>query len=205
VVASAVPVVTGIGHEPDTSIADMVADLRASTPTAAAEAVAPSCEELVAVVGRERRALGRALQSRVRFAAQSVIRLAERPVLRDPHAVLGVASQAIDIAAMRLSRALPERIGRDSQRLAYARDRLVRSGPRLTERPAADVSKAAARLHDLSPLAILGRGYAVCYAGESKTIVKSTAGVAVGESLAVRVSDGFIAAAVTGKIGLEEQ
>jgi exodeoxyribonuclease VII large subunit len=205
VVASGVPVVTGIGHEPDTSIADMVADLRASTPTAAAEAVAPSCEELATVVSRERRALGRALQSRVRYAAQSVMRLAERPVLRDPHAVLGAAAQAIDLAATRLSRALPERLAKDQQRLDYARERLVRGGSRLTERTAAELSKAAARLHDLSPLAILGRGYAVCYSTDLTSVVKSTTDVAVGDGVSVRVNDGFIAAAVTGMNSLEEQ
>ena len=205
VAACPIPVVTGIGHEPDTSIADMVADLRASTPTAAAEAVAPSIDELAAVVMREWRALGRALEHHVRAAAHQVARLAERSVLRDPHAILGVAAQALDIAGLRLSRALPERLERDAERLAYARDRLRRMGPRLTERVATRVGTAAARLDDLSPLKILGRGYAVCYAADGRTVLKSVAPVRTNDTVRVRVSDGTIVANVVSTEESEER
>ena len=205
VAACPVPVVTGIGHEPDNSIADMVADLRASTPTAAAEACAPSIDELVTAVARERRALARALQNRVQAAAHRVARLAERPVLRDPHAVLGVAAQALDVAALRLSRALPQRLERDAQRLAYARDRLRRVGPGLAERRGAQVATAAARLDDLSPLKILGRGYAVCYAADGRTVLKSIVPVTERDSVRVRVGDGTIVATVISTQSLEER
>ena len=205
VAACPVPVVTGIGHEPDNSIADMVSDLRASTPTAAAEACAPSIEELVTAVGRERRSLARALQSRVQAAAHRVARLAERPVLRDPHAVLGAAAQALDVAALRLSRALPERLARDAQRLAYARDRLRRVGPGLTQRLATQMTNACARLDDLSPLKILGRGYAVCYVADDHSVLKSIATVRAEDRVLVRVSDGTIAANVTSTHELEER
>jgi exodeoxyribonuclease VII large subunit len=198
VVQCSVPVVTGIGHEPDNSIADMVADLRASTPTAAAEAVAPSLEELSAVIGRERRALARALQNRVQSAAARVARLAERPVLRDPHAVLAGR-------ALRLSRALPERLARDAQRLAYSRERLTRIGPRLVEHGDARMRMVAARLDDLSPLKILGRGYAVCYAADGATVIKEIGSVGVKDTVSVRVSDGHIGAIVTTTTGLKEE
>ena len=118
VAASAIPVVTGIGHEPDTTIADMVADVRASTPTAAAEASAPSSAALEALLARDRRALGRALQQRVATAAHRVTRIAERPSFCDARAVLGPAAQALDLAAMRLQRALPTRLERDEERVA---------------------------------------------------------------------------------------
>ena len=204
-VACPVPVVTGIGHEPDTSIADMVADLRASTPTAAAEAVSPSHEQLTAALVRERRALAAALQNRVKSAAHQVSRLAERPVLRDPHAVLGPVAQAIDLAGMRLARAIPQRLARDGQRVAYARDRLLRVGPTLVERATALRAMRKARLDDLSPLAILGRGYSICFAADGKTVVKSTAGMNPGDDVVVRVLDGKIAASVTHLIPLEER
>jgi len=205
VVACPVPVVTGIGHEPDTSIADMVSDLRASTPTAAAEAVAPSMDELDSALVRERRALGRALQSRVQAAAHRVTRLAERSVLRDPHAVLGAAAQAIDLAGMRLRRALPEQLDRDLQRIAYARDRLLRAGPRLVERPGDSIAMASARLEDLSPLAILARGYAAAFGQDGRTVIKSVAQVAPGDRVKVRVSDGHICATVIDTQALEEK
>jgi exodeoxyribonuclease VII large subunit len=205
IVACPVPVVTGIGHEPDNSIADMVSDVRASTPTAAAEAVAPSLEELSTAVTRERRALARALQNRVQSAALRVARLAERPVLRDPHAVLGAAEQALDLRALKLSRALPERLSRDAQVLTYARDRLVRVGPRLRERFGTSVATVAGRLDDLSPFAILARGYAVCYAADGHTVIKRTDEAQANDAVSVRVADGFIHANVTSTRTLEEE
>ena len=205
VVASRVPVVTGIGHEPDNSIADMVADVRASTPTAAAEAAAPSCDEVATALSRQQRALGRALSSRVRSATHRVALLAQRDVLRDPRSILGAAAQAVDLAAARLERALPARLGRDLQLLAVSQDRMRRIGDRSLERLRSTIAMAAARLGDLSPLSILGRGYAVCFAEDGTRIVKSTADVSVNDALRVRVSDGAIRALVTGVRTLEEK
>ena len=205
VAASPVPVVTGIGHEPDTSIADMVSDLRASTPTAAAEAVAPALSELRSALVRERRALARALQTRVQSAAHRVALLAERPVLCDPHAVLGPVEQALDLAEMRLRRAIPERLARDATRVERARERLALVGPRLVERPRTVIEGRAARLNDLSPMAILGRGYAIVFAADGHTVVGSIAGVSAGDEVKVRVSDGQIAANVAATEGLEDR
>jgi exodeoxyribonuclease VII large subunit len=204
----------------------MVADLRASTPTAAAEAVAPSLDELQSVIGRERRALARALQNRVHSATLRVARLAERPVLRDPPAVLGAAEQALDARALRLARVLPERLARHAERLAImrkrvgrglprltasfaghagaVRGRLLRAGGRLLARPADEMALRAARLDALSPLAILRRGYSVTYAADGRTIVSSVAAVGVGEAVRIRVRDGHIGAEVTSTASLSE-
>lgn len=192
VVACPVPVVTGIGHEPDTSLADMVADLRASTPTAAAEAAAPSLTELDGALRRERRALGHALLRRVQAAAHRVARLAERPAFRDPNVVLGPAAQALDIAAGALSRAIPLRLERDAARVQVLQDRLLRLGLRVLERPEKAVALGAARLHDLSPLAILSRGYAVCFAADGSTVVRKAADVTPGDRVSVRLGEGSI-------------
>jgi len=192
VAAMPVPVVTGVGHEPDTCIADMVADLRASTPTAAAEAVAPSIDELGNVLDRERRLLGRALAHTVQDAAHRVLRLAERPVLCDPSAVLGPAAQALDSAALALTGALPRRIQQEQERLERAREALMRVGKGVLVPAESAMGMSAARLHDLSPLAILSRGYAVCFAADGRTIVKTTQQVAPGDDVGVRVSGGLI-------------
>ena len=204
IVRCPVPVVTGIGHEPDTSIADMVADLRASTPTAAAEAVSPSHDQLVLTLEREQRALATALRSRLATAAQQLARLAGRPVLRDPHAVLGPIAQAIDLAGMRLARALPERLARDTQATEYARGRLLRVGPALLQRVSAAVAVGAARLDDLSPLAILRRGYAVCFTEDEAAVVTSVHDIKPGEGLVVRMRDGRVGASVKTLMPLED-
>lgn len=205
VATSPVPVVTGIGHEPDTSIADMVADLRASTPTAAAESVAPSCDEVAAVLGLKRRALGRALQHRVASAAHRVTRVAERPAFCDPDALLAAAGQALDLSRMRLVRAIPQRLERDAQRMGRAADRLGSAGPRLLERHERAVGLQAARLQDLSPLAILARGYAACFAEDGRTVVRSVGQVSVGDSVTVRVDDGTIGCTVGSTTRSREQ
>jgi len=227
VVACPVPVVTGIGHEPDTSIADMVSDLRASTPTAAAEAVAPSTEELDASLAREQRLLARALSHRVQALSHRVARVAERPAFRDPTALFASVAQTLDVARVRLDGAIPRRLERDHARVARARERLSAVGLRPVERQEAAVQRlyerfmetgtrtmddsasavalAAARLHDLSPLAILGRGFAVCYESDRATVVRSVGQVASGDDVVVRVGDGEVECTVTSTTAKEQR
>jgi exodeoxyribonuclease VII large subunit len=187
-----VPVVTGIGHEPDTSIADMVADIRASTPTAAAEAASPSCDELAGVLARDGRALGRALAHRLQATVHRVVRLAERPVFSDSSLLLGTAAQTLDSLGLALEQALPRRIERDEARLSRSRERLLGVGSRLLDRPRSHMAVAAARLEDLSPLAILTRGYSVCYAEDGRRVVRRVEDVSLGDRVRVRIEDGSL-------------
>lgn len=217
VVACPVPVVTGIGHEPDTSIADMVSDLRASTPTAAAEAVAPHVSEIADRLQSQRRLLGRALSHVVAAAVHRLRLIERRPVFCDPAVLVASRMQALDVLADALSRALPARLEREGHmvdraalalgrlgphvidihdlRLARAGERVLEAGSDLLEAAAQDLSSAAARLHDLSPLGILARGYAVCYE-ESGAIARSAAGVAPGARVRVRLAEGQLGCVV---------
>lgn len=213
-----VPVVTGIGHEPDTTIADMVADLRASTPTAAAESATPAMDEVCARLVALGHALGRALLHASQGTAHRVALLAHSRVFADPRTLLAQPSQRLDLAADSLARALPARLSVDHARLRaatvaltslaprlVARDRgrldlasagLRRSGSLLLERSRGTIATFAARLEDLSPLGILGRGYAVCYAEDGRTVVRSVGDLIVGQRVRVRVNDGAAACKV---------
>ncbi len=193
---SPIPVVTGIGHEPDTSIADMVSDLRASTPTAAAEAVSPSIDEMHSEVESLGRHLGKALSHRLEGAQHDVRRLAERPAFSDPRVIIGSLSQRLDLVSIALNGALPGRLERDEQRLQFARESMQRTGSHLLDRPREKFAVSAARLHDLSPLAILGRGYAVCFASDGRTVIKQAAELSAGDRVHVRVAHGHIGAVV---------
>jgi exodeoxyribonuclease VII large subunit len=217
IAACPVPVVTGIGHEPDTSIADMVADLRASTPTAAAEAAAPDRADLERRLGSQRRLLGGALERIVRERAHHLGLLAHRPVFRDHACLLAQRMQALDLVAGSLDRVLPERIARQSEAVARAADALRRVGPRLLEPAAARLARAhertlslggslllpaeralasgAERLEDLSPLAILRRGYAVCYE-EDGGVVRAAEEVRPGDRVRVRLGRGELGCTV---------
>lgn len=212
-----VPVVTGIGHEPDTSIADMVADLRASTPTAAAEAVSPSCESLEGLFTARARSLATCAERSVERAAAEVRRCATRPLFCDAHLLFATEAQTLDLAAERLVRAIPANIERDARLVDRQRERLVRVLPAAVERERAGVARgcerlsacggalvprfsqevavAAARLHDLSPLAILGRGYAIARTPEG-TVVKSVTAAPPGSAVDVAVADGVLACRV---------
>lgn len=196
VAACPVPVVTGIGHEPDTSIADMVADLRASTPTAAAEAVAPSCDEVTGRLEALQRLLGRGLLHAARDAERRVAVLRSHAVFRDPKALTAIAAQRLDAAAAGLPRALPERLRRDRERLAAAESRMAAAADRSLERATDAAARFAARLSDLSPLGILSRGYAVCYAEDGRRVVRSAAELAAGDRLKVRLHEGAAACLV---------
>ncbi|MCL1798548.1 MAG: exodeoxyribonuclease VII large subunit [Eggerthellaceae bacterium] len=210
VAACAVPVVTGIGHEPDTSIADMVADLRASTPTAAAEAVSPAPELLPALLAGAAGQLTAALSQKLERCALLLDRVATRPVISDANTLFATEAQMLDLAEERLFRAIPHNIERDRNLLARSRDRLGAQGGTLLSRFESSLSLGAARLHDLSPLIVLGRGYAVARDAKGR-VLKSVAPLQVGAGVGVELSDGRLACRVeriehieSSLIGLEE-
>jgi exodeoxyribonuclease VII large subunit len=190
VVACPVPVVTGIGHEPDTSLADMVADLRASTPTAAAEAVAPARDEVLARLASAQRLLGRALLHTVRRDGRRVAVARAHAVFRDPAALTAASAQRLDSAAAALARALPGVLARDRSRVVAASDRIGPAQRRILERATVSFRHAAERLEDLSPLGILARGYAVCYEADGTRVVRSASRLSPGDEVVVRLHEG---------------
>ncbi|MCL5888242.1 MAG: exodeoxyribonuclease VII large subunit [Actinobacteria bacterium] len=190
VATSPVPIVTGIGHEPDTSIADMVADVSASTPTAAAEAVSPSTEEISRLMLKKTRMLSRALTHGVDRAGHRVQMLKQRTPFRDPMSLLAHHLLKADSLQASLAQALPR--GLEAKEAAFLRvqDRLLHVGAFVTMIPASRLESAVARLHDLSPLATLGRGYSVCTSSATGRLIRSVEDVDSGQEVLVRVTDG---------------
>lgn len=131
IAASTIPVVTGIGHEPDNSIADMVADLRCSTPTAAAEKVSLSIDELQSKVCNATQALDNAYSQRINALRHRIGRLEDRPLWRDPAVLIGNHAQAIDLMQERLSHALPASLQKDRTQLQLLEQRFGQSMPQL--------------------------------------------------------------------------
>jgi exodeoxyribonuclease VII large subunit len=174
VFASRLPVISAVGHETDYSLCDFVADVRAATPSAAAELVVPDAKEL----GRYLEDLaGRMGASALaRFAAQHrrLALLAAHPLLQRPTAFVEARGQRLDEAAGALADA-----GR--RRLTETRRRLER---------------AAVGLAALSPLSVLGRGYAIVREAAGGRVVRSVTEVASADALRVTVVDGDIAVVV---------
>jgi exodeoxyribonuclease VII large subunit len=167
-----VPVVSAVGHEQDTPLCDLVADVRASTPTAAGKLVVPEVTELCDRLDRARQALGRSVRGSLERDRQRLARSAER--LRTGPRIA---------------------VQRDGMRLERTRDRLRQAPTLVVERKRAALEKAAATLAALSPLRTLGRGYAIVRT-ESGTVVTSTGDVSTGARVDVTVADGGFGARV---------
>jgi len=212
IVASRLPVVSAVGHETDFTIADFAADLRAPTPSAAAELVTAAqfkiAEVLAALSHRLERAAGyQLLQARHRFAAVEISRAESRisSLLHRLAQRLDEASLSLDAAMTAQIRSRRDRVAalaeavlhRDPRpRLAHAcehladfRARIERSIERLIESSGAKLTALDARLHALSPLAVLDRGYALVLSSEG-TLVRSASQLASGDRVTTRLADG---------------
>jgi len=209
---SSLPVVSAVGHETDFTIADFAADLRAPTPSAAAELITEAqhkiAEHLAAQSHRlERAARFQLLQARRRLTHLPISRVESRVTT-----LLHRLEQRLDDAAERMDAAILNRLRRNQnriaelaagvlhhdprQRLAHARQhladfraRLDRSLERLIESSAARLGALDARLHSLSPLAVLDRGYALVLSSDG-ALIRSTAQIGTGDQLTTRLADG---------------
>ena len=195
IAACPVPVVTGIGHEVDTAIADMVSDFRASTPTAAAEAVSPSRESLDVLLQSQADALATGVRRMIAAQKAFVERASDRPAFRDPAFLFASEAQALDASMERLNRAVPAVLEKNAISIAASRQRLVSVGPHITEKPQAELSRGAARLEDLSPIKTLARGYSVTR-DESGKIISSIEQTKIGQRVIVSLVDGRLDCAV---------
>ena len=213
IAACPVPVISAVGHEVDFTIADFVADVRAATPSNAAEIVVDRAENFQTRIGRAdqrlRQALSRAMERGHQTAGRLALRLRQWPVR------VALRDRDVDKLGMRLSasiRASTHRQGdrfdalrrrlerRDARQiLAALLGRVGRADDRLRHRIGTKQVQADARLRQLgsqldalSPLAVLGRGYAVCWNEARTSIIRSRHAVQPGEAVRVTLADGDI-------------
>lgn len=198
IAAMSIPLVTGIGHEPDNTIADMVADHRASTPTAAAEYVVPDIQELKGKLDSYALALPRALQAKLDRQDLMYGYLRNRPIFLDDTQVIAPFSLMLEGAAQRLQQQLPNKLERDCVFLETMRRRLQVLGSNLMRDAESAKALFATRLDALSPLGILGRGYSIAY-DQDGHVVDSLVKVDLGQQLTIRLVDGTVDCCVTDK------
>lgn len=196
VAASPIPVVTGIGHEPDNSICDMVSDRRCSTPTAAAEAIALSTEELSNKLANAQDALRRSVENYMQAQRAQLDRLLDRPLWHDAHYLTGSYFQTLDAMEERLLRAIPDALRADAHALELLKGKLLNLGPHLCDGFGRDIALCAAKLDALSPLKTLSRGYSITYAADGHSVVDSVQHVNDGDHIQVQVQDGRLACTV---------
>ena len=162
-----IPVISAVGHEPDVTIADFVADLRAATPSNAAELAVPDRREVRAALEADGDRLAAAVRGRLDRERRALDRLASSRAMTEP------ASYFKDKRLL----------------LDYQSGRLVRAMERLTGGRRERLSSLAAALDAMSPLKVLGRGYAIARRADGK-VISSVRDTAPGEEFRLRVSDG---------------
>jgi exodeoxyribonuclease VII large subunit len=219
IAASPVPVISAVGHEVDVTIADFVADLRAPTPSAAAEMVVAAkdefCHRIDRLSGRlraaarsdlqRRRNLVHTLSSRRGLAAfPARLGLRGRLAAELTHHLRGAARAVIARHARRYrglrqrleARDLARRLASIHSRLTAAEGRLTTAARRAQHRSDARFRALAGRLENLSPLAVLGRGYAVCWNDDKTAIIRSAGSVNTGERVRVTLAHGELSCSV---------
>ena len=172
---SRIPVISAVGHEPDVTISDFVADLRAATPSNAAELAVPDQDALRQSLDEMQLSMAAAMQAKIDRAGERLDSIRNRPVLISPLASLDGKKQNLQLLCNRLTAA-------QNGCVAAQRQRFV---------------ALVGKLDAMSPMKVLTRGYAMV-AKEDGTIVRKVKDVRPREPIAVRVSDGTIVATVIG-------
>jgi len=221
VAASEIPVISAVGHETDFTIVDFVADLRAPTPSAAAELVIRSRQEVEDQAAALHERLARAMRYRLLIGRQTLTELAQHgafarmmEVIRQRQQKLDDLTHRMELAERQLLEQMRRRWETISSAVRHYDLRLVLSGMRkeLESGTAALVSimrnvllqhrvrseRLETALGSLSPLAILERGYALVFDSEGK-LLKNVRGITVGEEISARLAHGELRAAVTKK------
>jgi len=208
-----VPVISAVGHETDTTIADFVADVRAPTPSAAAELVVSRKDEFWGRIDRLRDQVRAAARGRVQTLGRRVHVVCGRPAFAGfagrlamrgrhtaelTHALARLGRETIAVRARRvqhIERQLAtydagRRLGGIRARLVSADGRLTAAARRRHDRSLANLEQAAGRLDSLSPLAVLGRGYAVAWDAGKTRALRDAASVTPGDQISVTLAHG---------------
>ena len=173
---SAIPVIAAVGHEPDVTIADFAADLRASTPSNGAERAVPDQGELRDVLAHWEARLQRAMDRTLQKGRDRLERAKASPFLQSPLRTIQEKRMLLDY---------------QQQRLVHGMERNLQTGREQTAR-------LAASLEALSPFRVLSRGYSIAQK-EDGTVLSSIQQVSVGEDLSLRLADGQVTCTATGK------
>lgn len=217
IAACPIPTVSAVGHEVDVTIADFVADLRAPTPSAAAEKISPDQQDWLRRLTEQQGRLGQSARRLLQRLHNQLGHLSAR--LRDPRRELLEKAQRMDELELRLNKAIRNRLDQQKQKTDYLLQRMSAQSPRRTLKTASEQTQQleerltlAARhllrqkderlqhiaqtLHVVSPLATLGRGYAIVK-DDNDRIVRKAGDLETGSQITARLGHGSVSARVT--------
>jgi exodeoxyribonuclease VII large subunit len=197
IAACRVPVVSAVGHEVDVTIADLVADVRAATPSNAAELVVPERRVLLGELENKVRGMERAFDGRLDRARARLEKLARRLARQDARVRLGRDRGRLAALTLRLRRAdARAQLAKTRQRVEALDGRLTRAAEALVERRRKKLAQADTQLRALSPLRVLERGYAIALSEETGRALVHAGDVAPGALVRVRLARGSLDARV---------
>lgn len=170
VAASRIPVVSAVGHEIDVTLCDLVADVRALTPSEAAERIAPNRDEILETLQTSKVRLASIVTGKLKELESRLTGLVRRPVIEQPERMLDVLVQRLDESDHRLGEAIDRRI----------------------EKREFEFDKLASRLETISPLKTLARGYCLTMDSKDGSIISRISQVRIGQRIETQLSDGRI-------------
>lgn len=174
---SSIPIVSAVGHEVDVTLADLVADCRAATPSEAAERATPDRLELLKWLRARQQRLGDLLMTKYQTHRQRLLTLGKRRIFQFPLERVHDQERRVDDWEARLQRAMTLRVNLAKQK----------------------IESAAAHLESLSPLNVLARGYSLTRSADTRDVVRSVTQVQIGDAVEIVLGDGSVRAEVTGK------
>ena len=217
IAACPIPTVSAVGHEVDVTIADFVADLRAPTPSAAAEKISPDQQDWLRRLAEQQGRLGQSARRLLQRLHNQLGHLSAR--LRDPRRELLEKAQRMDELELRLNKAIRDRLDQQKQKTDYLIQRMSAQSPRRTLKTVREQTQRleerltlatrhqlrqkderlqhiAQTLHVVSPLATLGRGYAIVK-DDNDRIVRKAGDLETGSQITARLGHGSVSARVT--------
>ena len=193
VYAMQTPVVSGVGHQTDTTLIDFVADLRVPTPSAAAEVVSPNASEEYDRTLIYKNKMRAVLQNQINEGRARIQYLKTSNVLRSFSSLLDERRLRLDLLTDRLWKALPEQLADRRLHLDRQNERLVRRETELVRTQRTRLSVASGKLVAYNPLQVLSRGYGLVQ-NEKGMVVDTVIKVTPGDNLIIRMRDGRITA-----------
>lgn len=189
IAAATIPMISSVGHETDNTLADLVADHRAATPTAAAELATPvTLAQLVARLNELQLRLTVRIKALITSRAQRLQRVAQRPILQQPDRLYVGYNQRVDQLSQRLSQQMQQRLLTAQHQVETLTQRQQQIRQTLLQAPREKVQLLAAKLDLMSPLKILTRGYVVL--SKADQVVRHVDELQPADTVTIRLADG---------------
>ncbi len=190
--ASHIPIISAVGHEIDFTIADFVADMRAPTPTGAAELAVPNLIDLKRYLGQLNIRSKEAIQKKVNYNKLILDSLKSSYVLKTPMIMYENKKQKLDILMDKINSLIINKISTYRQRLEYLKNRQIVGNPQLLYKDKVkELGVLINKLDLVSPLHVLKRGYSMVL-DENKKVIKSVSNIHINDEVTVKLFDGSI-------------